>query len=187
MKQPVREAISHWYLPLITGILFIIAGVWALRTPAASYATLAILFACMFLLSGIMAIMYALSNRKVLPGWGWTLAVGIVDMLVGLLMLSTPAISMLALPLYVGFGILFRAIMAIGTAFELRKQHDSQWGWLAFIGFLGAMFAFMLIRNPVFAGLTIATYTAIALIILGIAQITASMRLRKLNNLFHDA
>ena len=39
-----KNAIKHWYLSLILGILFIFVGIWVFITPVSSYFTLAILF-----------------------------------------------------------------------------------------------------------------------------------------------
>ena len=42
-----------WFLPLITGILFIVVGIWIFKTPMESYLTLSIFFAVTFLISGL--------------------------------------------------------------------------------------------------------------------------------------
>jgi len=58
------------------------------------------------------------------------------------------------------------------------------WGWLLFIGITGVISAFIMIWNPVFAGLTIVAYTAVAFLSIGIFQIYLSFRLKKLNKEF---
>ncbi len=172
----------HWYLLLILGIILIVVGIWVFSTPVLSYATLSILFAVSFFVTGILEIVYAVSNRKEVNNWGWSLVGGIIDLLIGILLMALPLTSMLFLAFYVGFGILFRSVMAIGKAIDLKNQRIGDWGYLLFIGILGLLFSFVLIWNPLFAGFTIVFYTGIAFIIVGIFEIYFSFRLRKIGS-----
>jgi len=135
------------------------------------------------LITGILEIAFAIANRKGLNNWGWSLASGIIDFLIGILLVSQPAISILILPFYVGFAILFRSVMAMGWAFELKKRAVSDWGYLLAVGILGLLFSFILLWNPLFAGMTIVIYTGWAFIIIGSFQIYLSFRLKKLSKL----
>jgi Uncharacterized conserved protein len=92
----------HWYLLLILGIIFIVVGLWVFSTPILSYATLSILFAVSFFVTGILEIVYAISNRKEMNNWGWSLVGGIIDLLIGILLMALPLTSMLFLAFYVG-------------------------------------------------------------------------------------
>ena len=87
------KSVKYWYLPVITGIIFVLVGIWVLRTPLGSYVTLAMLFSFTFLIAGLIEIIYAISNRKVIDSWSWSLAGGIVDFLIGVLLVSQPEIS----------------------------------------------------------------------------------------------
>jgi uncharacterized membrane protein HdeD (DUF308 family) len=180
LLKEVRNAVRYWYLPLILGIILIITGIWVFLTPLASYVTLAILFAFTFLFVGILQIIYAVSNRKETENWGWSLAGGIIDLIIGILLVSRPALPIAILPFFVGFGILFRSIMAIGWAIELKKQRVLDWGNLLAIGILGLIFSFIIIWNPVFGGLTIVFYTAAAFLVIGIFEVYLAFRLSKL-------
>ena len=44
----IKNAVKHWYLSLIVGILFLLFGFWILKTPMESYITLALLFGVIF-------------------------------------------------------------------------------------------------------------------------------------------
>lgn len=179
----IRKTGKYWYLLAILGIVLILVGIWVFMTPLQSYITLSMLFAVTFLFTGIMETIYAISNRKSLDNWGWSLAGGIVDFLIGVMLIVNPQISLLALPFYVGFGILFRSIMAIGWSIELKKHQVSSWASLLGIGILGLIFAFIMLWNPIFAGMTIVFYTATAFIVIGVFQVYLSIRLRKLKEL----
>ena len=178
--NPVAGTAKYWYLPLITGIIFILIGVWVFRTPLASYITLAMLFSVTFLITGIIEIVYAIFNRKGIENWGWWLAGGLIDFVIGVLLISKPQISLVILPIYIGFGILFRSIIAIGWSIELKRQKILDWGNLLLIGILGSILSFIMLWNPLFAGMTLVIYTALAFVIIGIFQMYLAMRLRKI-------
>ena len=187
METQIKTIARNWYMELIMGILFILVGVWVFMTPASSYIAFSVFFAITFLITGIMEMSFAISSRKYVEGWGWSLAGGIIDTLIGLLLVSKPALTMTVLPFYVGFALLFRSSLAIGLSFELGRLKIPDWGLLLFIGILGAILAFIMIWNPAFAGLTIVAYTALAFLSIGIFRIYLSFRLQKLNKEFKTA
>jgi uncharacterized membrane protein HdeD (DUF308 family) len=184
--ESIKDTIKHWYLPLILGIMFIIVGIWAIITPAATYLSLALLFSVAFFVTGILEIIFSISHRKQLDGWGWSLASGILNLIVGLLLIIYPQISIITLPLFVGFVVLYRSMMGIAWSIELKKYKVSNWGWLLFTGILGVIFSFLLLLNPLFAGLTVAIFTGIALITIGIFHIHFSIELKKLKKTFKN-
>ena len=181
-KTPGRlnDSFKHWYLFLILGCIFLLLGIWIFLTPVAAYLTLAIFFAVSFLITGILEISYALSNRGTSHTWGWSLAGGIFDLLIGLLLVLQPRISMLVLPYYIGFGILLRSLLGIAWSLFLKGRQVKGWGNLMVIGILGVLFAFIALWNPLFAGFTIVFYTGIAFLMVGIFYVYLSLKLRKL-------
>jgi uncharacterized membrane protein HdeD (DUF308 family) len=181
--KSVERSVKHWYLHLIVGIIFIGAGIMVFRTPVESYLTLSIIFSVLFLLSGLLEIVFSIANRKELEGWGWNLALGIVTLLVGIMLVGNPAISMVTLPFFVGFVVLFRSIMAISTSLELRNYYIMDWGYLFGLGILGTIFSFMLLFNPSFAGLSLVIWTGLALVLIGIFSIYLSLKLKKLKDI----
>lgn len=181
--KKIKNSINHWYLLLIVGLLYIALGIWVFVTPLTSYLALAILFSVSFLVSGISEIAFSISNRKELDSWGWKLASGLFTTIVGLILIASPLLTITTLPLYIGFVVLFRSIMAISFSIELSSFGVKQWGWLLFMGILGLIFSYILIWNPMFAGLTIVYWTGLALITLGIFSIYFSVQLNKLHKI----
>lgn len=177
----IKNAVKHWYLSLIVGILFLLFGFWILKTPLESYVTLALLFGVIFLVNGIFEIIFSISNRKEIDNWGWILAGGIIDLLFGIVLASNVGLSMAVLPFYVGFMLLFRSVAAIGYAFDLKGFGIRDWYWLLLLGILGLLFSFIMIWNPIFGGMTIIIWTAMAFITYGIFRIILAFKLRRLH------
>lgn len=180
--KTVKNSINHWFLILIAGLIFVVLGIWTLLTPVSSYLTLSVIFSISFLIIGFIEIIFAISNRNEIDSWGWTLVYGILNFLAGVLLISNPSISIVTLPLFVGFIVLFRSIMAIGTSLDLQNYDVSDSGSLMIIGILGIIFSFILIWNPGFAGLSLVVWTSIALITAGVYSIYFSFKLKKLHN-----
>lgn len=147
---------------------------------------LATLFSVTFLVNGIFEIYSAISMRKETQGWGWILAGGIIDVLVGIILVSNPLLNLTVLPFVVGFGLMFRSMMAIGVSFDLNSFGVKGWGWLLAMGIAGLIFSFFLIRNPVFAGITVVIWTAMAFFCIGIFKIGLAFQLKKLKNAHYN-
>ncbi|MCF3111274.1 HdeD family acid-resistance protein [Niabella sp. CC-SYL272] len=176
----LEERLKNWWLLLVSGILFVLLALYIFSQPLASYVALSVLFASTFIVAGAFEILYAVSSRKHDQGWGWSLFGGIVDLLFGIFLLSSPMLTMAALPTYIGIVILFRSLLGVFYAFSLKKAVVKGWGGVLFMAIMGMLFALLMIGNPVFGGLTIIIYTAVSFLMLGIVQIVLSMRLRKL-------
>ena len=118
LLQNFTGAVKHWYLPLITGILFIAAGVYVFTVPAATYLTLTILFSVSFITMGVAEIVFSIQNSKALSGWGWYLVSGLLSLVIGSYLLMYPGISISILPFVVGFTLLFRSAQVLGFALD---------------------------------------------------------------------
>jgi uncharacterized membrane protein HdeD (DUF308 family) len=181
--KTAKKAIKHWYLSLILGILFVFVGIWVFRTPIESYIALALIFSLTCFISGICEIIYSTANRKELHNWGWILAGGIIHLLLGFWLITSPLITVTILPLFAGFMLMFLSMHAMGYAFDLKSLAIKGWGWLLTLGISGILFSFLLFWNPLFAGLTIVFYTGSAFITLGIYRIILSFKLKQLERL----
>ncbi len=178
----IKQNVKHWYLPVILGVVFIIAGIFIMMTPVASYLSLALLFSWLFFFAGIAEIAFALSNRKELDGWGWILFSGIVDVVLGLILLSQPAITLQVLPIYVGCVLLFRSVRSLSMAVELNRYGVKGISSLVLFGILGLLFAIFMMTNLEAGAFTIVYWTAFSILTLGLFSILYGVKLKKLKN-----
>lgn len=184
--ESAHRAIKNWWISILIGILYIFVGIWVVRTPLESYISLSIIFSVFIFVSGIFQIIFSFSNKNEMKDWGWYLAGGILDLIIGALLLSHPLMTMAILPLYVGFWLLFQSILFIGLSFQLKSAGIPQWGWLLFWSIITLLFSFLLLANPLFAGLSIVYMTAFALITAGIFRIFLGINLKKIGKMFKD-
>jgi len=101
----------------------------------------------------------------------------------GLLLLSNPTISMATLPFEIGFYVMFKSILYLSFALDLKQYGMKNWGWILFFAILGIIFSFILIWNPVFAGLTVVIWTGMSIISAGFASCILSIQLKNLKNI----
>lgn len=180
--ESAKYAVKHWWVSILIGVLSIILGIMFIRTPIDALLTLSIVFAISFLATGISEIIFAIANRKTVYNWGWSLAGGIVDVLLGVLLLSAPDITALLLVYFVGFWILFRSIWGIGIAFELSRFRIPGWGLMLILAVLGVMLSFVFILSPIFGGGFIVAFAATAFIVYGIFRIYLGFKLKSTKN-----
>ncbi|WP_200859807.1 HdeD family acid-resistance protein [Winogradskyella psychrotolerans] len=94
-----------------------------------------------------------------------------MDLIIGVLLISHPVMTMTILPLYIGFWLLFRGIMALGISIQSKSFGVSQWGWMLVSGIATIIFAILILANPVFGGLSIVYMTALAFIMIGLFRL----------------
>lgn len=180
--KTINNSIKHWYMPLIVGIIFILIGLYTFSSPLESYVALSILFSISFLISGFSEIIFSISNKDEIDSWGWSLTFGIITFVLGNMLILNPAISLTTLPFYVGFLVMFRSISSISFSLELKNFGIKNWKFLMLFAVLGLLFSFILIWNPLFAGITIVVWTGLAFIATGVFSVLISFRLKRLHN-----
>ena len=176
----VKSTINNWWIYLILGILFLMGSVYVFSVPATSYLTLSIFFAVFILVDGIGGISLSMTNRERMEGWGWQLASGFISLLIGLALFIHPGLSMAVLPVFVGFWVLMKGSLVIGTSIDLKSQEVKNWRWILAMGILNAVLGMVMIVNPIFGASMVLIFTAISLMSLGMSMITVSLWLRKI-------
>jgi uncharacterized membrane protein HdeD (DUF308 family) len=104
----------------ILGVLFIIAGIWALVHPHAAFATLSSLVAFFLLFKGIFDIMVAFIAKGQFDGWWLQLVVGILEIALAFWVAGSFRDQAILLVIYVGVTGLFRGITELILAFKLK-------------------------------------------------------------------
>lgn len=104
----------------LLGVLSLIVGLYALRHLQVTIAALALLLGIFWIVNGAVETFAALSHRR-MQGRGWTIFMGLLSVVAGIVVLVYPGISLLTLALVLGFWLLVYGIMEIVLAFRLRS------------------------------------------------------------------
>ena len=101
----IQHSVKNWWASLLLGIVYIIVALWLMFAPLSSYVALSIVFSISMLISGILEILFAVSNRKGVPSWGWYIVGGIIDVILGIYLIAYPMVSMEVIPFIIRFYI----------------------------------------------------------------------------------
>lgn len=174
----VKNNVKYWWLYLLNGIIFLIAGFIVFSNPFSSYVLLSIFFAVTFFITGIFEIIFAVSNRHSHNGWGWSLASGIIDVVLGTILMLYPAISMAVIPLFLAFWFMFRGIALIGFSIQLSTDRIPNWGWVLVGGIGLIIISICILDNPALGVAAILGLMAAAFWVTGIFSIIFAFRLK---------
>jgi len=107
---------------LLSALLATVAGLLLLVWPLQGTLSLTAVLIAFLLVEGALSVMYALEHRTALSGrWGWMLASGIVDIVLGLLLLAgLPGTALWALGLLLGINLVFGGWALIVMALHAR-------------------------------------------------------------------
>jgi len=185
MANVISQAVSiikNWWVFSLSGILLIVGSIWVFFTPVESYVALAWLFSVLVLANGISYVYFSISNHKELEGWGWYLAGGIFEIILGVVLIYYPDLSIMMLPLFVGFWFMFRGAQIVAASLELKKYGFLDWGWLMLFGIALSIMSFFMILDPLFGFFNVVYLTSLALLLFGVSNIMISLKLKKIKS-----
>ena len=105
---------------LLSGIVGIIAGLFVLRHPLLAALTVPTVIVIILGLQGLVIGVFEIIGGLRGGGFG-SLILGVINLLVGLLLLSSPVAAALAVPIVFGVLLLIQGVALIFLAFRLRN------------------------------------------------------------------
>jgi uncharacterized membrane protein HdeD (DUF308 family) len=104
----------------ILGVIFVVAGIWALVHPHNAFATLAALIGFFLLFKGVFDVTVAFVTKGQFELWWLQLITGIVEILLAFWVAGSFRKEIILLVIYVGIVALARGITEIFLAFKLK-------------------------------------------------------------------
>jgi uncharacterized membrane protein HdeD (DUF308 family) len=113
---------SRFFLWLLLGALYIVAGFVTFENPLLAAAVLTLVLGASLIASGIMRIILAFSVKEEMP-WIWVLVSGAITLLLGIVILAHwPVSSLYVLGLFLGIDLTMAGIGWIGLGLGLRRH-----------------------------------------------------------------
>ncbi|KRL86316.1 HdeD family acid-resistance protein [Lacticaseibacillus pantheris] len=170
-----RRAWGFDWGELLTGVLFIVAGVFFIRHPQIGLVTLTLLFASIAIIRGITILAGFTHLREFNPRLSWlSLLSGVIDLVLGVLFLFNVPAGI------AGLTALFAAWFLIDSVTNLLNVGHLRgfgMGWMLvsiILDVLTLFFALLLFMQPVLAAVSLASIVSIYLIIFGINAIVVA-------------
>ena len=116
-----RDVDKNWWVFLLLGIVYIVAGIVCFANPGLTAVYLVILMGISWLVTGVLEIYAGISLRKQIQNEGWMILGGLLSVIAGLYVVLRPGAGALALLWLIGgFSIVF-GIMLIMLALRAKN------------------------------------------------------------------
>lgn len=116
---------SGMLLHLLIGIMYVVVGFIVIDQPAEAAVSLTLIISIFLIVSGIVRMVFAISER--FNGWGWVLLNGAVTLMLGMLIYKQwPASGLWVIGLFIGIDLIFNGWSWVMLALGLRPSPHSQ-------------------------------------------------------------
>ena len=170
----IQHSVKNWWTSLLLGIVYIIVALWLMFSPVSTYVALSIIFSVSMLISGILEIIFALSNRKGVPSWGWYIVGGLIDLVLGIYLIAYPMVSMEVIPFIIAFS-------STGYSIDLKRYGTRDWGWYMAFGILAILCSLLILWQPAIGALYAVYMISFAFLIIGLFRVMLSFELKNLH------
>lgn len=165
---------KNWYMLLIKGLIMILLAILIFMSPAGALLTYVLYIGIGLLIAGVVRIIQGFRAKGVLDNWGWIALEGVVDIIIGFVLMAHPDITASILPFILGLWGTFYGFYLIIDAFS----GTGKMGWKLIGGILTVIVGFSIMFNPIMMGMTIAVWIGIMLLIVGIFNVVLSFSLK---------
>ena len=149
-----KQAVRYWWLLLIIGIALFAVGVLIFVYPAQSYLGMSLVFGWLMLISGILEVVLSSANKHFITGRGWMMAGGIIEIILGIILIFNVGLSAATLPIFLGFWLMMRGFSAIGLGGDMNALEIAGSGWTIFTGVLLLLCSLWILFQPLVIGTT---------------------------------
>jgi len=172
LESTIRRA--GWAMAL-RGVIAVIFGVIALRSPNIAAAAFVVVFAIYAFADGILNFFLASLFGRAGQRWGWYLFAGIAAVALGVIALAYPGVTLLALVLLIGIYAIAQGVLELVAAFSWEEL-DSRW-LLGLTGVLAVIMGILLLSSPGAGGLALLWTIGVFAIVYGVALFALGVRI----------
>ena len=168
---------GRWWTMVLRGIVAILFAVLAFAWPGETVRILMLLFGCYALLDGLCMLIAAMGGRPRRHN-RWLLALeGIVGMVLGIVVLRTPAASAVVLLYFMSIWAVALGFLRIAEAILLRNEISGEM-WLALSGVVAIVFALTLMLLHRMSAVALIWLIAGYALVTGIFEVLLGIELR---------
>ena len=169
---------AAWQALMLLGLAAIAVGVITLVWPGRTLLVLGVLFGIYLLISGVMEIVAAFGDHISAGMRVLNVIVGALSILLGVFCFrNSLRNSVLLLSLWIGIGFLMWGIATIVTSASAPPGVPGK-GWGVFLGLMTAIGGFIVLSWPISSIFTLAVFTGIWLIAVGLVEVIHAFSLR---------
>lgn len=183
MAPPFLKSLSkNWWVLVIRGVLLIALGAYALLMPEVTLAAYCFVLGIFLLIDGIVSVIAGVVAK--VDSKLWTIVRGVIEILIGLVIVAQPAmfatVAALTIVFIIAFTLIFNGGLEIFVAIRDRKKIQGE-GWLILIGVLTILFGVVLLGSPLFAASLFIMIAGAFNIVYGVLMIVTAFQLRRVH------
>ena len=167
-----------WWVLAIYGVISVLFGIGAFVWPLGTALALAWAFGIMALAEGVTSLV-ALFDKDTSISKGWLVLYSLASIAFGLVAVIFPGTVAGVLLMFVAAWLVVGGIYRIVFAVRVRKYVSTEW-WIALSGVLSIVLGLLFLAYPVAGLVSLAVWIGAVVLLYGIFQIMAALRLRKL-------
>ena len=175
--QELAAISRRWWTLLVIGVATIVAGTIILYTDW-SLSDLAVFVGALLVFRGFMTLFSLPVDGS---SAGWSIAAGLLEIAVGVMVWAWPGPTLLVIAYAIGWYVLFSGIFTIAGSISGRDVLP-YWGWMLAFGIIEVALAFWLLGQP---GITlVAAVLALGLwcIVYGVIEIILGFEVKRLGS-----
>ena len=173
-----RKLIRSWWAYLLNGILFIVLGIWMLTMPSESFKTFSIIIGIIVGVGGLAEVIFSVRYRKKHEEWIWNTTGGLLDLIIGVLILFDPKVFLVIITLVISISLLVAAVILVRSAVLSNRDGHRSWTWKLVFGILVFLLAMVLIFRPEVLAVTIMLWMGIAFVSLGVLRVFMAFQIQ---------
>ena len=176
------RAVKHWWLMTVAGLLTIAVGIAVFAFPLESYVVLSILFGVLMLVVGAAKLIAASTSGNYFVMRGYVIVAGVLDVLLGLFLCIYPGVTLVLLPIMMGFWMMYNSFVLVGFSGDFETFGIPGSGWVIGGGILLLVLSILVLVNPFGAGIaTVVIIAGSGLVVFGFLLCSLSVKLKDIH------
>ena len=106
---------------------------------------------------------------------------GIIDIVIGIVLISSPMLSEEVIPVLIAFWLMFRGFSAIGYSVDLKRYGTGEWGWYIAFGALSILCSIFILWQPIVGAFYVVYMIAFTMLVIGFVRVMLAFDLRNLH------
>lgn len=172
---------------IVTSTILVILGILLFFKSEATIITIAYIIGAILIALGAVAIITFIKNTNNVEKNQLDIVYGVVTIIMGVLVVSTPEAIASIIPIIIGIGIVISSATKLQYSFELKSCNNPQWKATMIVSIISTICGIILLFNPFKGAVVITQVVAIFIIVYGLLDIISTIIIKKNVNAIHKA
>ena len=172
---------------IVTSTILVILGMLLFFKSEATIIIIAYIIGAILIALGAVAIITFIKNTNNVEKNQLDIVYGVVTIIMGVLVVSTPEAIASIIPIIIGIGIVISSATKLQYSFELKSCNNPQWKATMIVSIISTICGIILLFNPFKGAVVITQVVAIFIIVYGLLDIISTIIIKKNVNAIYKA